>query len=217
MLERQRVLALRTLILNLEISGKNDMVSCLLLIDEWTVEGRALYPHIGSGDLPATNEKSIHRRQFLAFREAESWSDGRVRVYPPMHGLANSRLFCGRRQRVPRRLIQSTRFYVGLAVRRRVIKAFKWNHLRQSWLLELRYQFCWTVGLVIGARLCGWSNLAKHFPDNGECQGQTFYFRSGMVGCASYGAILMLRVCESGLGMSVFFPFRFGHSPVYIP
>jgi len=71
---------------------------------------------------------------------------------------------------------------------------------------------CWAI-----AQFGGWSKLANRYPDETFESGRTFYFCSGHVGQASYGMVLTLEVCESGLRMSVALPFRIGHPPVFIP
>jgi hypothetical protein len=65
--------------------------------------------------------------------------------------------------------------------------------------------------------LGGWAALARRFRNDQLPAGKAFYMRSGSVGIANYGACLTLRVSETGLHMSVLFPFRLAHPPLLIP
>jgi len=71
------------------------------------------------------------------------------------------------------------------------------------------------ISLVL-SRMGGWARLAAHYPDADD-SGTTYRMRSGVVGGVNYKSCLNLRVCDRGLRMSITFPFRIGHAPIFIP
>jgi len=73
------------------------------------------------------------------------------------------------------------------------------------------------ASLYIISHAGGWAALSKRFPATEKPAGKTYYCRSGSVGQAGYGACLNLHVVKTGLYMSVAFPFRFAHPPLFIP
>ena len=75
----------------------------------------------------------------------------------------------------------------------------------------------WVAVSLLLSHMGGWAKLAEHYTDRGEEQGKTYYMRSGYVGAVNYKSCLILRVCENGLRLSVLFPFRIGHPPLFIP
>src|SRR3979409_784496 len=75
----------------------------------------------------------------------------------------------------------------------------------------------YVVCLLLASHIGGWSKLAKHYPDSETCHGKISRFQSGHIGLVGYGLCLTLEVCETGLRLSIMFPFRIGHPPVFIP
>ncbi|MCA8997545.1 MAG: hypothetical protein KDA80_11170 [Planctomycetaceae bacterium] len=79
------------------------------------------------------------------------------------------------------------------------------------------FPIAWGSISVLASHVGGWAKLAAHYTDTRSEQGDTYYMRSGSVGIVKYNACLILRVCENGLRLSVVFPFRIGHPPLFIP
>jgi hypothetical protein len=90
--------------------------------------------------------------------------------------------------------------------------------------------FAWTfllfVALWLGvsallSHLGGWASLAKRFPANGPIGGEPFWFVTGSLAGnvipVRYASCLFVKVNSDGLGMSIFFPFRFKNPPFLIP
>ena len=75
----------------------------------------------------------------------------------------------------------------------------------------------WVSVSLLLSHLGGWTALAKRYADREKKQGATYFMRSGNIGVVSYQSCLTIRVCEDGLGLSVLFPIRFGHPPLFIP
>lgn len=75
----------------------------------------------------------------------------------------------------------------------------------------------WGIVSILISHIGGWWALSKRYPADGNCECKTFRMRSGRIGLANYGMCLVLTICESGLRMSVLFPFRIGHPPIFIP
>ena len=81
----------------------------------------------------------------------------------------------------------------------------------------IAFPIMWAAVSLVLAHMGGWSKLAQCYADPGNVIGKTYYMRSGFVGPINYKSCLNLRVSESGLGLSVLFPFRIGHPPLFIP
>ncbi len=68
------------------------------------------------------------------------------------------------------------------------------------------------------ARISGWSTIANFYRFTGEFQGKRWYFQSAeMRWKMGYNSCLTIGTNESGLYLSIFFPFRFGHPNLFIP
>jgi hypothetical protein len=64
----------------------------------------------------------------------------------------------------------------------------------------------------------GWRALARCYPDEASSsEGQRFRFQSAQVGWVNYNNCVNVIVSPTGLRLSVFAPFRFGHRPIFIP
>jgi hypothetical protein len=75
----------------------------------------------------------------------------------------------------------------------------------------------WVAVSLLLSRVGGWAQLAERYPVTSPCEGPTFYMQSGSVGLVNYKSCLTLRICATGLRLSVLFPFRVGHPPILIP
>ena len=75
----------------------------------------------------------------------------------------------------------------------------------------------WCAVLWFLAQLGGWSRLAEQFSANSAQPGKVFHMRSAKFGLVNYGSCLSLTVNDSGLRLSVLFPFRIAHPPLFIP
>ncbi|NDQ57712.1 MAG: hypothetical protein GZ088_11630 [Acidipila sp.] len=66
--------------------------------------------------------------------------------------------------------------------------------------------------------LSGWHELAGEYPLSGTFHGQRWRFRSANMRWGTrYGNCLTFGADQTGLFVSVVFPFRFGHPPLSIP
>jgi hypothetical protein len=66
----------------------------------------------------------------------------------------------------------------------------------------------------------GWRQLATRYRSSSPISGTAWRFRSATLHHrmeSNYGSCLKLTANEEGLGLSVFFPFRVGHPPLFIP
>ncbi len=77
--------------------------------------------------------------------------------------------------------------------------------------------FIWISVSVLLSRLSGWGKLAQNFPATGQESGKTFRFQSAYVGWVRYKGALTFLLNSDGFGLSIMFPFRIGHSPLFIP
>jgi len=79
------------------------------------------------------------------------------------------------------------------------------------------------VGFLIGlfiliARISGWTTLATFYRFSGSFSGEHWRFQSAQMRWRmGYNNCLNIGINESGLYLSVFFPFRFGHPDLFIP
>ncbi len=65
--------------------------------------------------------------------------------------------------------------------------------------------------------LGGWRRLAESFPARGQPSGRRFILQSAKVGLVHYSGCLTLYSSPEGLYLSVWWPFRLGHPPLFIP
>jgi len=79
--------------------------------------------------------------------------------------------------------------------------------------------WCALIGLI--ARLSGWHALAERYPSDERIEGELFRFASMSVGPkwfpSHYGGCLFVRLADDGVRLSILFPFRMGHPPLFIP
>ncbi len=84
-------------------------------------------------------------------------------------------------------------------------------------VVALVFSMIWAAMSLLFSHLGGWASLAAHYRDDGDIKCKTFYMRTGYVGGVGYGSCLNLGVSKAGLRLSVCFPFRIGHPPLFIP
>ena len=65
----------------------------------------------------------------------------------------------------------------------------------------------WFAVSLLVAHIGDWSTLARHYPNMVLPTLRNFYMSSGYVGSVSYRSCLVLRVCETGIRLSVCFRF----------
>lgn len=76
----------------------------------------------------------------------------------------------------------------------------------------------WVSISFLLAAMGGWNVLAKHYSARTSFLGELFWFCSGKLGgLVNYGSCLTLGSNSQGLHLSVLFPFRIGHPPLFIP
>jgi hypothetical protein len=79
----------------------------------------------------------------------------------------------------------------------------------------------WLLVCALISLTGGWHRLAARFPASSGIDGEAFRFASMSLGSGlfpvRYRNTLFVMVGRSGLGLSVFFPFRVLHPPLFIP
>jgi hypothetical protein len=79
----------------------------------------------------------------------------------------------------------------------------------------------WFIGAALMARVAGWSSLAQQFAASEIPIGQSFRFVSGSLGSAhwpiKYRNCLRIVVGNTGLYVSVMFPFKFRSPALLLP
>ena len=95
------------------------------------------------------------------------------------------------------------------------------NHIASPPYFAVAFPFLFVgmwclVSLVISAA-GGWRRLAGRFPARGEACDRRLYLRSGHVGLSHYRGCLTIGTSAAGFRLSVLFPFRLGHPPLFIP
>ncbi len=100
-----------------------------------------------------------------------------------------------------------------------MVPAPEW--LRPQWFIPLFLAFwlCILAGLAFAD---GWFSLSREFRSDASESGQRFHFCSGALGVwpflmSSYGKCLFITANEQGFRISILFPFRFFHPPLFIP
>jgi len=80
------------------------------------------------------------------------------------------------------------------------------------------FLFIWILVNFLISRLTGWARMAGHYPAEGGYSGKVWRFQTlttrrgmGYKGSANVGAD------SRGLYLSLFFLFRFGHPPMFVP
>jgi hypothetical protein len=87
-------------------------------------------------------------------------------------------------------------------------------------ILAVGFPIFWCAIVYWISLVGGWRQLARRYRTSSPISGTTWRFRSAAMhnwSESSYNSCLKLTANEEGLGLSVFFPFRFGHPPLFIP
>jgi hypothetical protein len=96
-----------------------------------------------------------------------------------------------------------------------------WSAVQSPICFVLLFVVMWFVITGVLAHVSGWSSLATEFRATTLTIGKSFRFVSGSVGKkgfpVGYRNCLSVCVSESGLGLGVFFPFRFQSPSLFIP
>ena len=76
----------------------------------------------------------------------------------------------------------------------------------------------WVTICYVLSKMSGWGELAKQYGTNEHLNGERWRFRSALMrATVSYGGCLFFTANRQGLGVSILFPFRIGHPPIFIP
>ncbi|HJZ54431.1 MAG TPA: hypothetical protein VKE74_05710 [Gemmataceae bacterium] len=75
--------------------------------------------------------------------------------------------------------------------------------------------WCFVIWMI--GTLGGWGALARHYHHRGGFTGTRRRFCSARLGWSNYGGILTIGTNGEGLYFAVFFLFRPGHPPLFIP
>jgi hypothetical protein len=93
-------------------------------------------------------------------------------------------------------------------------------YFEPRWFLPL-FVVMWFGMTGLFSYIGGWASLASKFASALPSRGERFRFASGSIGrrfrTVSYGNCLFVNVSPEGLGLSMFFPFRFMSPPLFIP
>ena len=84
----------------------------------------------------------------------------------------------------------------------------------------IAFSALWVTVSLLLSHMGGWSRLARCYPDDITAKNEltkASYLQSGSVGLVNYNSCLILGVSKSGLRLSVLFPFRIAHPPLFIP
>jgi hypothetical protein len=95
-----------------------------------------------------------------------------------------------------------------------------WEKLLLS-AFPLFFAILWLGILHAIAWMGGWTKLAREFPDNEQHNAEKpirrARFQSGSFGLMNYNSCLNIGIYEAGVRVSVLWPFRPGHPPLFIP
>jgi len=82
----------------------------------------------------------------------------------------------------------------------------------------LLFLAAWCVTGYLAAWMSGWRVLAQLFPCEREFDGQRWRFQSGaMRWSTNYNGVLTMGANRDGIYLAMFFAFRPGHPPLFIP
>ena len=89
-------------------------------------------------------------------------------------------------------------------------------------LLENYFFFVFTTAWLgvsfVLSKIGGWADLVQDYRSDGSEEGEKWRFRNvSMKGTVFYSGCVFFTSNRSGLGLSILFPFRFGHPPLFVP
>ena len=80
------------------------------------------------------------------------------------------------------------------------------------------FPLVWVMTVVLIGRFGGWAKLGREYPERPQLGGHRFRFQSARMKLgARYGSCLVIGSDPAGLHVAVFFLFRPGHPPLFIP
>ncbi len=71
---------------------------------------------------------------------------------------------------------------------------------------------CWVL-----ASVSGWTRLAADYRLDHPVTGERAWMRTARIGPVNYHSVLSFTCTDEGLQISIAFPFRIGHPPLFIP
>lgn len=93
--------------------------------------------------------------------------------------------------------------------------------LNEEWLLNnfwIFFALLWVIALIGISAMGGWRDLAERYTARKPFQGKLYRFKGAqMRWLTNYGGCLNIGANTEGLYMSLLFPFRIGHPPLFIP
>ncbi len=81
----------------------------------------------------------------------------------------------------------------------------------------LMFGALWSFALFVSSALGGWWKLSNRFRADGPARGEKLTMLNGRMRCFNYSFVLNAVVSERGVHLSVMFPFRPFHPPLFIP
>ena len=75
----------------------------------------------------------------------------------------------------------------------------------------------WCLVSLLISLFSGWHSAAKIYKNNSEIPEKEYYFQSARINIANYNGCLRFGKNGKGLLIRVFFFFRLGHPPLFIP
>jgi hypothetical protein len=88
---------------------------------------------------------------------------------------------------------------------------------KHPWLLVVLFPLFWSGVLLLIGHIGGWGRIASKYRARDAFEGRRWSFQSGQFGRSNYGGCLTVGANQRGLRFSVFFPFRPGHPPIFVP
>jgi hypothetical protein len=94
------------------------------------------------------------------------------------------------------------------------------TYMEPQWFFPM-FAVMWFGITGLLAHVGGWASLASTFRATQPAIGERFRFVSGSMGAkffpVSYGGCLFFAVSDTGIHLSILFPFRFLSPPLFIP
>ncbi len=87
-------------------------------------------------------------------------------------------------------------------------------------LFPIFFAAVWCLACLQISWASGWRQLAKRYRCSDPVSGKTWRFQSAGMRHhtpTNYGSCVKVTANESGIWLSVFFPFRLGHPPLFLP
>lgn len=93
--------------------------------------------------------------------------------------------------------------------------------LQSDWFLPVFFALLLGIGALLTVA-SGWRTLSRRFPAVTQVEGERFHFASAKMGRVSwfpvnYGGCLIVTVAPTGLGVSIYLPFRLLCPEFFVP